>query len=243
MIGKDDISKSLDKINLKWVKLGVIINFVMLLIVIIQLFNVQIPMPSFEKKEYQIYNTDPKNYPLDLSLLNTSPVYYVVMEVKNPDADYGTMLDLSYLRFSIDTANKGKNSVEDPEYRILICDPLGRIRGMYPKGITSINNFDDLLLTKDDISLKESEKELNFIFKMPPEDQKILGNWRIYIYLLDNNSNSLVSYNIQDIRVIENKSANSIYDSVSTLFIFGTIMIMFADLIRNTISKRKRDQK
>ncbi len=197
----EKISEYLDKINLNWVKVGVIINFLMLLVALPSLFNIHINLPNFDKQEYQIYNTEPEIYPSDLHFLNTSPVYYT--EVKLSD-----IRELKYgdnLKFSIESKNKGKNNIEKPEYRILICDPLGRIRGVYPSTSKPIHKFEDLLSMNDGIFLEQKNK-LNFVFEFPPEDQKVTGNWRVYAYLLDKSSNSLVSYNIQDFKVTENTS-------------------------------------
>lgn len=201
MINEDDIVKNLDKINLRWLKWGVIINFAMLLVVIIQLFNVHIPVPSFDKKEYLIYNIEPEIYPTNLYSLNTNPIYYVEMQVNTREIiEYG-----DDLKFSITTNNKGKKNIESPEYKILICDPLERIRGVYPKINTPINTPEDLLTKKDDISSEDDDNKLNFVFKLPTEDQKVMGDWRIFIYLFDKNSNSLVSYNIYEFKVSENR--------------------------------------
>ena len=46
-----------EKIN--WVKWGVIANFIMLIVVIIGLFNISIPLPSFAKIEHTIYTLEP----------------------------------------------------------------------------------------------------------------------------------------------------------------------------------------
>ncbi|AYK13964.1 MAG: hypothetical protein ACOX7X_07990 [Methanosarcina flavescens] len=234
MINEDDIAKNFDKINLKWLKWGVIINFAMLLTVIAQLFNVHIPVPSFDEKEYLIYNTEPEIYPTNLYLLNTDPIYYVEMEVNNKEIiEYG-----EDLKFSITINNKGKKNIENPEYRILICDPLERIRGVYPKINTPINAPEDLLTKKDDISSEDGDNKLNFVFKLPSEDQKLIGDWRIFIYLFDRNSNSLVSYNIYEFKVSENRPLGFekffIYILPGIVFILGNIIF---DLL-----KKKREQ-
>jgi hypothetical protein len=236
MITKDDISKDLDKINLRWVKWGVIINFVMLLIVIIQLFNVHIPVPSFDKKEHLIYNVEPEIYPTDLYLLTTNPIYYVEMQVNTGGIiKYG-----DDLKFSISTNNKGKKNIESPEYKILICDPLGRIRGVYPKINAPINTSEDLLTTEDDISAEESSNKLNFVFKLPTEDQKVIGDWKILVYLFDKNSNSLISYNIQEFKVTESGS------NFETFFTYITILVGMSTVlisIVETWQKRKKLKK
>jgi hypothetical protein len=61
------------------------------------------------------------------------------------------------------------------------------------------------LTKKDDISSEDGDNKLNFVFKLPSEDQKLIGDWRIFIYLFDRNSNSLVSYNIYEFKVSENR--------------------------------------
>ncbi|MDD4532040.1 MAG: hypothetical protein PHW22_01200 [Bacilli bacterium] len=232
MIYKDYISKTLKNLKLNWEKWGTIINFLMLLMVIIQVFNIQIPMPSFEKKQYQIYNTDPEIFPSDLYLLNTNPSYYVEMKVNTID-------EISYkddVKFSIDIINKGKKNIENPGYRILICDSLGRIRGIYPKISTPIHSPDDLVLTRDEINLKESD-ELNFVFKLPSEDQKVTGDWRICTYLFDKNSNSLISYNIHYFKVTDRNYflSNWIW-MTSGIGVF--LILMFSSIIEKFIKRK-----
>lgn len=236
MINKDDISKDIDKINLRWVKWGVIINFAMLLIVIIQLFNVHIPVPSFDKKEYLIYNVEPEIYPADLYLLNTNPIYYVEMQVNTGGIiKYG-----DDLKFSISTNNKGKKNIESPEYKILICDPLGRIRGVYPKINTPINTSTYLFTTKDDISSEEIDNKLNFVFKLPTEDQKVMGDWRIFVYLFDKKSNSLVSYNIQEFKV--NESGSKLENIILYATTSITIGAMLISMLEEWQNKRRKEQ-
>lgn len=44
--------------RIDWIKWGVIINFIMLIAVLISLFNISIPLPSFAKVEHTIYTLE-----------------------------------------------------------------------------------------------------------------------------------------------------------------------------------------
>ena len=44
---------------------------------------------------------------------------------------------------------------------------------------------------------------MNFVFELPPEDQKIIGDWRAYIYLYNKNNEKLISYNVFEFSIRE----------------------------------------
>lgn len=223
----------LDKKNLKLVKYGLILNFFMFIFALFAFFHIQIPLPNFDKQEYQIYNVEPMEISHDLLFLNASPDYYVEMK-------YGNIRELNYgdnLSFSIETENKGKKFVEKPEYKIMVFDPLGRIRGAYPKIDKPVNNFGDLLNVSSSTFLENDGKNLNFVFKFPPVDQKVLGYWRIYVFLIDKSSNSLVSYAIQDFKVSEN--INSLLNSTVIIVTLISALATILSFLVNILGKKR----
>jgi hypothetical protein len=230
MTAEEKLPENLDKKNLKWVRIGVIINFLMFLFFIPSIFNIHFSLPNFDKQEHQIYNVEPVMYPSNLLILNTSPAYYAEIKFNNVgDLKYG-----SSLSFSLTATNKGKNIIEKPEYIIFICDPLGRIRGTYPKIDKTPNKSEDLFTVNDGTFFELDGSQLNFIFNFPPLDQKVLGYWRIYAYLINKSSNSLVSYAVQDFKVNEDiSSATSAENPFITIFtsitasVIGGIIIYY----------------
>ena len=209
--------------NQKLLKWGVIINFIMLLAVIIGLLNINIPVPSFDKKEYEIFILDEQISSTLLPNLKTSPNYYIELKVDSlSEIDYSETL-----KFSINTIDKGKIPVKNPEFRIFMVDSVGNVRGLYPKQPINLiqNNSTNFLLTNDDFNIGDLNKKINFYFKMPPEDQKVIGNWKVFVYLFDKNTEMLVSYNVFEFKVRENKS-NLYINLIFGFYIFAVLFIM-----------------
>lgn len=223
--------------NQKLLKWGVIINFIMLLAVIIGLLNINIPVPSFDKKEYEIFISDEQISSTLLPNLKTSPNYYIELKVDSlSEIDYSETL-----KFSINTIDKGKIPVKNPEFRIFMVDSVGNVRGLYPKQPINLiqNNSTNFLLTNDDFNIGDLNKKINFYFKMPPEDQKVIGNWKVFVYLFDKNTEMLVSYNVFEFKVRENKSDLYI-NLIFGFLIFVMLFVMKDDIISDIKTIKKR---
>jgi len=208
-----------------FVKWGVIINFIMLIAVIMTLFNITIPLPSFAKVEHTVYTLEEPISSEILPLLKTSPLYYAELIVNLPQkADYGD----DDFKFSAKVIDKGKKYIEDPEFRIFIVDSIGAIRGVYPPQIVNLlkANSTNLLVVNDDIGREETMKGVNFKFRMPPEDQKVIGDWKIFIYLLDKNSGESVSYAVYEFRV--GKQERLSISMMSTLLMIPMLLVIFS---------------
>lgn len=212
-------SESEGRKNQNWLKWGVIINFIMLIAVLIGILNINITIPSFDKKEYEIFIIDEQISSTLLPHLRTSPNYYIELKVdSSSEIDYSETLE-----FSVNTIDKGKIPVKNPEFRIFIVDLVGNVRGLYPKHSINLmqNNFTNSLLINDDFEIDDTKKKINFYFKMPPEDQKAIGNWKVFVYLFDKNTEMLVSYNVFEFKVQEKKSTLFLQ-----LYILSIILIL-----------------
>ena len=219
-----------------WMKWGVIINFIMLIAVLIGLLNVSIPLPSFAKVEHTIYTLEEPISSEMLPALKISPVYYIELIVKPPqNVKYGDTL-----RFSTNTIDKGKKTVEKPEFRVFIVDSIGNIRGVYPPQVINLlqNNSTNLLLINDDFEKEESRNTINFNFTMPPEDQKVIGDWKIFVYLFDKGNGMLVSYNVCEFMVVRSEIAREVITSIIVVFI-SVILLAGLELIP-TIRRRRK---
>jgi hypothetical protein len=220
-----------EKIN--WVKWGVIANFVILIVVIMGLFNISIPFPSFAKIEQTIYTLEEPISPEMLPALKTSPLHYIELIVKPPlNVNYGDTL-----KFSINIIDKGKKTVGEPEFRIFIVDSIGNVRGVYPSQVANLmkSNSTNLLLINDDIEKEESKNAINFNFKMPPEDQKVIGDWKIFVYLFDKGNRMLVSYSVCEFMVGRSEIA---WEGLGSILV--TITALTAALEFLFLKRRKR---
>lgn len=152
----------------------------MLIAVIIGILNINISIPSFDKKEYEIFILAEQISSTLLPHLKTSPNYYIELKV-----DSSSVIDYSEtLEFSINTIDKGKIPVKNPEYRIFIVDSVGNVRGSYPKQPMNLiqNNSTNFLLTNDDFKIDDLNKKIYFYFKMPPKIKKLLEIEK-YLYI------------------------------------------------------------
>ena len=218
---------------INWIKWGSIINFIMLIAIIISLSNITITLPSFEKIEHQLHTLEEPISSETLHPLKNSPQYYVELIIRHPsEIDYDGNLE-----FSVTLVDKGKKSVEEPEIRIFIVDSIEAIRGVYPPPIVDLLkiNSTDLLVMNDTIGREEITKDVNFKFQMPPEDQKVIGDWKIFIYLFDKNSGEPVSYVIEEVKIRE---INPIQRYFTILGFTATIVLMLYTL--RLFLKRKR---
>ena len=225
-----------------WVKWGVIINFIMLIAVLLSLFNISIPLPSFAKVEHTICTLEEPISPEILPALKTSPLYYIELIVKPPyNLNYG---DTS--KFSIKTIDKGKKPVGEPEFRIFLVDPIGNVRGVYPSQAANLikSNSTNLLLVNDDIE-EEGKSTINFNFKMPPEDQKVIGDWKIFVYLFDKSNGVLVAYNICEFTVVSETGPTGKLSL--TIGIIAIVMLITIEIIkiiekyRNKITRKRNE--
>ena len=220
---------------MKW---GVIINFIMLIAVLIGLLNVSIPLPSFAKVEHTavIYTLEEPISSKMLPALKISPVYYIELIVKPPqNVKYGDTL-----RFSTNTIDKGKKTVEKPEFRVFIVDSIGNIRGVYPPQVINLmqNNSTNLLLINDDFEKEESRNTINFNFTMPPEDQKVIGDWKVFVYLFDKGNGMLVSYNVCEFMVVRSEIKSPLVVSMLTALV-GSIGVILAALTQYIWTRRR----
>ena len=78
---------------------------------------------------------------------------------------------------------------------------------MYPSQVANLmkSNSTNFLLINDDIEKEECKNAINFNFKMPPEDQKVIGDWKIIVYLFDKGNRMLVSYSVCEFKVVSSK--------------------------------------
>jgi len=208
-------------VKINWLMWGVVINFIMLLLLAINVFNIAIPFPSITKAEYTISTLDEPQSSEMLPALKTSDLYYVELIVDTPSSI--TWNDI--FTCSIKTENKGKKTVGEPEFRIFIVDSIGNVRGIYPSQMINCINYSltNLLLLDDSIKKEESEEGIKFKFNMPPEDQKVIGNWKIFVYLFDKSSQSLVSYNVCEFEITRPSSPPYLFAGIITGFIFAVI--------------------
>jgi hypothetical protein len=222
-----------------WMKWGVILNFIMLIAILIGLLNINIPLPSFAKVEHTavIYTLEEPISSEMLPALKISPVYYIELIVKPPqNVNYGDTL-----RFSTNTIDKGKKTVEKPEFRVFIVDSIGNIRGVYPPQVINLmqNNSTNLLLINDDFEKEESRSTINFNFTMPPEDQKVIGDWKIFVYLFDKGNGMLVSYNVCEFMVgrSERESSQVLFSIMA--MVIGLTVVIFVTLAQYISRRRK----
>ena len=212
-----------------WIKWGVIINFIMLIVVIFGLFNISIPLPSFAKVEHTICTLEEPISPEILPALKISPLYYTELIVKPPyDLNYGDTL-----KFSIKTSDKGKKPIEEPEFRIFLVDSIGNVRGVYPSQAVNLikSNSTNLLLINDDIE-KESKSTINFNFKMPSKDQKVIGDWKIFVYLFDKSNGVLVAYNVCEFTVSETEPTEKLIQMGVQVILVLLILMTIIEIIK-----------
>ncbi|HPJ29927.1 MAG TPA: hypothetical protein PLZ42_00880 [Methanothrix sp.] len=212
--------------KIDWVKWGVIVQGIALIAIIIQIMNIPIPRPTFHDEEYSIYTLTAPESPEILPNMITSPLYYVELDVDTPtNARYE-----STLKFLIKVTNKGKKEIKDPKFRVFIMDPFGNMRGFYPENGTTL---------ADTISI---DRKFYFTFEMPSEDQKVVGVWKILVFLFDGNDASVVSYNISEFNVVSDSTNSLIFGYISGALVAATIIVFIyriSSLIRKEYTKNE----
>lgn len=202
--------------RIDWTKWGTVLSAVMLILVAIQVLvalNIRLPMDFFYEDSYTMYTlTDP--LPADiLPELRVSPIYYIEVSVDIPGkANYN-----KDVKFIISTIDKGKNHIIEPKLKAFVVDSLGNIRGVYPNLLQNSSGYN--------ISVN---KKFNLVFKSPPADQKIIGAWKIYIYILDDNAQELASYAVYEFNYIDE---NKLWLNIGYLSIFFTIGLIIFQII------------
>lgn len=219
----------------------------MLIVILFGLFNISIPLPSSAKVEHAICTLEEPISPEILPALKISPLYYIELIVKPPyDLNYGDTL-----KFSIKTSDKGKKPIEEPEFRIFLVDSIGNVRGVYPSQVVNLikSNSTNLLLVNDDIK-KESKSTINFNFKMPSDDQKVMGDWKIFVYLFDKSNGVLVAYNVCEFTVVSETEPTELLIQVvllvMSMILFAVIpisIIGIIGIIGKYIKKRHNNEK
>lgn len=196
-----------------WVKWGVILNAVMLILVGIQVLDVRIPLPNFEDKSYDMYTLNP---PLPIEIIpkfNVSPLYFVEIAATTPqNANYNDVTE-----FTIKTNDKGKNHIKDTRFLAFVVDSIGRVRGIYPD------------LAKNTSGNDMMDEQFKLHFQPPPLDQKVIGEWKLYLYVFNNDSGELASYGIYEFSMTE-KSGSSLIDSFIGLMM-GFLLVFLSSII------------
>lgn len=235
-----DVSKNKNNKKTNWIKWGVIINFIMLIAIIISMLNITIPLPSFEKVEYKMYTLEKPISSEILPHLKTSPLYYVELIVDGLPQNLQSVNYDDDLKFSVKTVNKGKKPVKEPFLMIFIVDSIGNIRGAYPSQMINWldNNSTNILPINDDIKGEENMRDINLKFKMPSKDQKVMGNWKVFVYLFDKNSEEFVSYAVYNF-VVEDQ--NEMDNNRILLSLIASMMAAVAALMLWKNLKKKNN--
>ena len=76
---------------------------------------------------------------------------------------------------------------------------------------------------------------MNFIFELPPEDQKIIGDWRVYLFLFNEYNKKLVSYNVFEFNVKEKSDENYL-----TILLINIIFVTSGVLLMELIFSKRR---
>lgn len=199
-----EIKKEAQKIKkakvINWAKWAAIFGAIMVLLNLFLLTDFRITFPQFQKATYKGKTleipTDYKNQPL-----NVSPSYYIELIYKGADS----IKFNRKLNFSIKLKDKGKKPVYEPEFKIYLIDSLNNLRGVFPfhKSIIQKEDLIELSAIKDEIEENDIKKRLKFSFNMPPEDQKVIGVWKILVCLYDGNNNELVAYTVNEFDVTD----------------------------------------
>lgn len=116
--------------------------------------------------------------------LSVSPEYFVVtiVNLKSETPYQGEPMQLS-----ISFDDKGKKSVEQPRILVFFADYMYRVWSAWNESVTS-----DVLT-----------RGCNLEYHFPPLDQKITGDWSIFVLLYDDAENTLVSYALRQLPVTD----------------------------------------
>lgn len=136
--------------------------------------------------------------------LSVSPEYFVVMSVnmKTETPYLGEQM-----QFSISIENKGKNSVEHPRVEIYFVDYMDRVWAIWNRSIT-----DDVLT-----------EGFSFEYSFPSPDEKIVGDWHIFLLLYDDQEPALVSYVLREFTTTD-VAPKPWWQDISILFVIVAII-------------------
>ncbi len=102
----------------------------------------------------------------------------------------------------------------------------------------------ELFENEDNVEEEDIKKNISFSFDMPPEDQKVLGTWRIFAYLYDNKD--LASYIVYEFDVAEDKSMillDMITIMITSIAAGAMVIFMTNRILRRKIFKNKKEKK
>lgn len=194
-----------------WVKWGVVLNAVMLILVGIQVLDVRIPLPNFEDKSYYMYTL---NSPLTIEIIpkfNVSPLYFVEITAITPqNANYNDVAE-----FTIKTNDKGKNHIKNTRFEAFTVDSVGSVRGIYPDPTQNMSENNIMM-----------DEQFKLFFQPPPLDQKVIGEWKLYLYMFNKDNGELASYGIYEFSLADERGSSLITDSIAimtmtlSLFVF-----------------------
>lgn len=195
-----------------WVKWGVILNAVMLILVGIQVLDVRISLPNFEDKSYDMYTL---NSPLPIEIIpkfNVSPLYFVEITATTPQkANYNDVAE-----FTIKTNDKGKNHISNTRFEAFIVDSVGSVRGIYPD--TAKNTSENNIMI---------DEQFKLLFHPPPLDQKVIGEWKLYLYTFNKDNGELASYGIYEFSMAEKSGLGLIDISISLMIALLSVFVVF----------------
>lgn len=216
---------------INWTKWAAVFAGILIILNLILLTDFRITFPQLQKATYKGKTleipTDYKNVPL-----NVSPFYYIELIYKGADS----IKFKGKLNFSIRLKNKGKKSINEPEFKIYLIDSLNKLRGVFPfhKSIILKENLNELSVIKDEIEENDIKKKLKFSFNMPPKDQKVIGVWKTLVCLYDGNNNELISYTVNEFDVTD-LSPNWIFLGIFFGFFLSAIIVgLIADYGKST---------
>lgn len=163
--------------------------------------------------------------------LSPSPEYYVVTSV-NLKSDNPYQGDP--MQFSISFENKGKKSVKQPKIQLRFADFLDRVWIVWNESVT------DEILTEG----------CSFEYRFPSLDQKVVGDWSVFILLYDDAENLLVSYVLKQFTVTDIPAKllwqtllNILSVLVACLTLGVTAYIYLRVYWEDRVKKKKRAQK
>ena len=156
-----------------------------------------------------------------LPMLNVSSAYFIEITANTPtSADYNNIME-----FAVNTIDRGKKHIRNPSFKAFVVDSLGNIRGIFPD--TSQNNSYNMLVNK----------KFKLLFQPSPSDQKVIGTWKLYIFLFDRDNGALASYSVYEFEVTD-KKGNSFFLAVAVASIAALIVEIFAIIFRGRFHKK-----
>lgn len=223
------MEKKIEEIEIKqengiWSKWHLIATIIILILTFLLLSDIRINLIRSHKEfNYVSYIEEPK--PFEKKPRNVSPLYFYELVYLGEDS----IRHGSNLRFSLILKNKGKKSIINPEYRIYIVDAIGDLRGSFPKyNTTNGQRNENIGYVDDGIKKNSIGTKVKFSFNMPPVDQKVIGDWKIFVYLYDGSSGDLISYLVQKFEVTDEVISPIVNKLVSLILIAIPIIMIFS---------------